>query len=112
MRAVRCERQGPPEEMKLVELPDPVPAAGEAVVRLYACGLNRRDVWIRQGLYARIRLPCVLGADGAGVAEAAGPGGDPKPGGKPAHPIPSEPWGPGPAVHEKAMPITASPQAG
>ena len=61
MRAVRCERQGPPEEMKLVELPDPVPAAGEAVVRLYACGLNRRDVWIRQGLYARIRHPLYLG---------------------------------------------------
>src|SRR2546426_8310514 len=53
--SVRCERQGPPEEMKLVELPDPVPAAGEAVVRLYACGLNRRDVWIRQGLRSEER---------------------------------------------------------
>jgi len=34
MRAVRCERQGPPEEMKLVELPDPVAGPGEIVVRV------------------------------------------------------------------------------
>src|SRR5260221_13687981 len=61
MRAVLCERQGPPDEMKLVDLPDPVAGPGEAVVRLHACGLNHRDVWIRQGLYARIQLPCVLG---------------------------------------------------
>src|SRR3989442_14340090 len=97
MRAVRCERQGPPEEMKLVELPDPVPAAGEAVVRLYACGLNRRGGWVRQGLYARIRLPCVLGADGAGGGESVGPGGDAGLVGKRAGALPWEKWGPDPA---------------
>ncbi len=70
MRAVLCERQGPPDAMKLIDLPDPVAGPGEAVVRLHACGLNHRDVWIRQGLYARIQLPCVLGSDGAGVVES------------------------------------------
>ena len=112
MRAVRCERQGPPEEMKLVELPDPVPAAGEAVVRLYACGLNRRDVWIRQGLYARIRLPCVLGSDGAGVVEAVGPGVDPSLIGKRAVLIPCENWGPDPAVQGKDFLILGMPRQG
>jgi NADPH:quinone reductase-like Zn-dependent oxidoreductase len=95
MRAVLCERQGPPEVMKLVELPDPVAGPGEAVVRLHACGLNHRDVWIRQGLYARIQLPCVLGSDGAGVVESAP---DPALVGKRVVIIPCEKWGPNPAV--------------
>jgi NADPH:quinone reductase-like Zn-dependent oxidoreductase len=112
MRAVRCERQGPPEEMKLVELPDPVPESGEAVVRLHFAGLNHRDVWIRQGLYARIRLPCVLGSDGAGVVESVGPGADPKLVGKRAVLIPCEKWGPDPAVQSKDFLILGMPRQG
>jgi len=112
MRAVRCERQGPPEEMKLIELPDPKPAAGEAVVRLHACGLNHRDVWIRQGLYARIQLPAVLGSDGAGVVEATGPGVDAKLVGKRAVIIPCEKWGPDPAVQSKEFLILGMPRQG
>ena len=112
MRAVRCERQGPPEEMKLVELPDPVPAPGEAVVRLHACGLNHRDVWIRQGLYARIQLPCVLGSDGAGVVESVGAGVDAKLVGKRAVIIPCEKWGPDPAAQGKDFLILGMPRQG
>ena len=112
MRAVRCERQGPPEEMKLVELPDPVPAAGEAVVRLHFCGLNHRDVWIRQGLYARIQLPCVLGSDGSGVVESVGQGVDPKLVGKRAVIIPCEKWGPDPAAQGKDFLILGMPRQG
>lgn len=112
MRAVRCERQGPPEEMKLVDLPDPVPGPGEAVVRLHYCGLNHRDVWIRQGLYARIQLPAVLGSDGAGVVESVGPGGDAKLAGKRAVLIPCEKWGPDPAVQGKEFLILGMPRQG
>src|SRR5689334_10457419 len=112
MRAVRCERQGPPEEMKLVELPDPVPAPGEAVVRLHFCGLNHRDVWIRQGLYARIQLPAVLGSDGSGIVESVGPGVDRKLVGKRAVIIPCEKWGPDPAVQGKDFLILGMPRQG
>ncbi len=112
MRAVRCERQGPPEEMTLVDLPDPVAGPGEAVVRLHACGLNHRDVWIRQGLYARIQLPCVLGSDGAGVVESVGPGVDPGLRGKRAVIIPCEKWGPDPAVQGKEFLILGMPRQG
>jgi zinc-binding alcohol dehydrogenase/oxidoreductase len=112
MRAVRCERQGPPEEMKLIELPDPVAGPGEAVVRLHFCGLNRRDVWIRQGLYARIQLPCVLGADGAGVVESVGAGVDRGLVGKRAVIIPCEKWGPDPAVQGKDFLILGMPRQG
>jgi NADPH:quinone reductase-like Zn-dependent oxidoreductase len=108
MRAVLCERQGPPEAMKLIDLPDPVAGPGESVVRLRACGLNHRDVWIRQGLYARIRLPCVLGSDGAGVVES----GDPRWVGKRVVIIPFENWGPDPAVQGKDFAILGMPRQG
>jgi zinc-binding alcohol dehydrogenase/oxidoreductase len=108
MRAVLCERQGPPEEMKVIDLPDPVAAAGEVVVRLHACGLNHRDVWIRQGLYARIKLPCVLGSDGAGVVES----GDPAWVGKRVVLIPGEKWGPNPLVQGKDYMILGMPRQG
>jgi zinc-binding alcohol dehydrogenase/oxidoreductase len=112
MRAVVCERQGPPEEMKLVELPDPVPGPGDAVVRLHYCGLNHRDVWIRQGLYARIQLPCVLGSDGAGVVESVGPGVDPRLKGKRAVIIPCEKWGPDAGAQGKDFLILGMPRQG
>src|SRR5205085_2829897 len=88
MKAIVCEKQGPPEVMKLADVPDPVAGPGEAVVRLHAAGLNHRDVWIRQGLYARIQLPCVLGSDGAGVVETGALAG------KRAVLFPCEKWGP------------------
>mgnify|MGYP000706343906 CR=1 FL=1 len=40
---------------------------GRVLVRLSAAALNRRDLWITKGKYGGIKLPCVLGADGAGV---------------------------------------------
>jgi zinc-binding alcohol dehydrogenase/oxidoreductase len=108
MRAVLCERQGPPEVMKVIDLPEPVAAPGEVVVRLHACGLNHRDVWIRQGLYARIKLPCVLGSDGAGVVDS----GDPAWVGKRVVLIPCEKWGADPAVQSKEFMILGMPRQG
>ena len=57
-------------------MPDPEPAAGEAVVRLRAAALNHRDVWIRKGQYAGIKTPIILGSDGAGEVIAVGAGVD------------------------------------
>lgn len=45
---------------------DPEPQKGEVVVALRSAALNHRDVYIRQGLYAGIRCPVILGSDGAG----------------------------------------------
>ena len=44
------------------------------VVAVKAAALNRRDVWIRLGKYAGIKLPTILGSDGAGVVAAVGAG--------------------------------------
>ena len=55
--------------------PNLTPGSGEAVVRIEAAALNRRDVWIRLGKYAGLKFPIVLGSDGVGKVEAVGSGG-------------------------------------
>ena len=73
MKAVRIHEDGGPDVLVLEEVPDPVAAAGEVLVRLRACALNHLDVWIRKGLPS-VPKPRILGADGAGVVEAVGQG--------------------------------------
>lgn len=60
--------------LELEDRPELAPAADEVVVQLAAAGLNRRDYWITQGLYPGIRLPVVLGSDGAGTVIQTGSG--------------------------------------
>lgn len=67
---------GKNEAMQLLEVPDPVAAAGEAVVRVHAAALNHRDLWIQKGLYAGLKYPITLGSDGCGVVESVGAGVD------------------------------------
>ena len=74
MRAVRIHEEGGPEVVLVDrDVPVPEPGAGEALVRVHASALNRIDVWIRLGKPSRPK-PHTLGADGAGVVEALGPG--------------------------------------
>ena len=49
---------------------------GHVVIQLKTAALNRRDYWITQGLYPKIKLPVVLGSDGAGVVLETGDGVD------------------------------------
>jgi NADPH:quinone reductase-like Zn-dependent oxidoreductase len=76
MQAIVLREVGDPDRLRLEQLPDPQPGPGEALVRLRAAALNHRDVWIRRGQYAGIRLPIVLGSDGAGEVADVGPGVD------------------------------------
>lgn len=78
MQAIILRDLGGPEQLRMETVPDPQPGPGEVVVRLHAAALNHRDVWIRKGLYAGIKLPVILGSDGAGEVVAVGPGGDAK----------------------------------
>jgi NADPH:quinone reductase-like Zn-dependent oxidoreductase len=66
LKAIVLRELGAPENLKLEELPDPAPSQGEVVVKLKGAALNHRDVWIRLGQYAGIKLPIVPGSDGAG----------------------------------------------
>jgi zinc-binding alcohol dehydrogenase/oxidoreductase len=76
VRAVRIHEDGGPEVLVLEEAPDPSPGPGEVLVRLRASALNHLDVWIRKGMPS-VPKPRILGADGAGVVEAAGNGFEP-----------------------------------
>lgn len=71
MRALVLHNE--PEVALRLEMMDvPVPADGEALVRIRAAALNHRDQWIREGKYAKIQYPSVLGSDGCGVVESVG----------------------------------------
>ncbi len=73
MRAVQVGERGGPEVLRVVELPDPAPAAGQIAVRVEAAGVNFVDVYQRSGLY-QLPLPFVIGSEGAGTVVAVGAG--------------------------------------
>jgi NADPH2:quinone reductase len=74
MKAIRVHEFGPPEVMKLEEVPDLRPGTGQVVVRVKAAGVNPVDSYVRTGAYARKpALPYTPGSDGAGLVEAVGP---------------------------------------
>ena len=67
MKAVRFHEHGGPEVLTFKDVPDPRPAAGEAVVRVRACALNRLDIWERQGMpHVTVPMPHISGSDVAG----------------------------------------------
>lgn len=72
MRAYVVNEPGAP--FTKVELPRPVPAANEVLVRVLASGVNPLDTKIRAGkaAHARQPLPAVLGLDMAGIVEEVG----------------------------------------
>jgi NADPH2:quinone reductase len=73
MKAIRVHEFGPPEVMKLEELPTPSPAVGQVLVRIHAAGVNPVDTYIRSGAYAlKPQLPFTPGSDAGGVVEAIG----------------------------------------
>jgi NADPH2:quinone reductase len=75
MRAIVVRRFGAPDVLQLEEVPDPVPAAGQVLVRLRAAGVNPVETYIRSGTYRRLPpLPYIPGSDGAGDVLAVGEG--------------------------------------
>lgn len=61
--------------LRLADVPQPVPQAGEAVLRLAYAGLNPADRYLAERQYpARPALPHILGRDGLGTAVQLGPG--------------------------------------
>jgi len=74
MRALIVDTANAP--FRLAHLPQPVPAAGQVLVRILASGVNPLDCKIHSGnaAHARQPLPAILGMDLAGVVEALGEG--------------------------------------
>ena len=73
MKAILVRAFGPPEVMRLEDIPEPTLAPSQVPVRVRAAGVNPVDAYVRSGTYARKpSLPYVPGSDGAGVIERVG----------------------------------------
>ena len=73
MRAIQAVRAGGSDVLKLIDLPDPAPSAGEVLVRSAAAGVNFIDTYRRGGVYP-MPFPHIPGDEGAGVVAALGDG--------------------------------------
>ncbi|MEP6511829.1 MAG: quinone oxidoreductase [Dokdonella sp.] len=68
MHALIFDHFGSADVLHWSERPDPLPAAGQALVRLHSIGLNFADVYRRSGRYhISGEAPWILGYEGAGV---------------------------------------------
>jgi NADPH:quinone reductase-like Zn-dependent oxidoreductase len=76
MKAVVVRKYGGPEVLKFEDYPDPVPGAGEVLVRVAAASVNPLDYKRRAGLtddYYPIHFPGLIGVDVAGTVVKIGP---------------------------------------
>ncbi len=74
VRALLLDRPGPAatRPLRLAELPDPIPAAGELVLRVAACGVCRTDLQIVEGDLVARKVPIVPGHQVVGRVESIG----------------------------------------
>jgi NADPH:quinone reductase-like Zn-dependent oxidoreductase len=73
MKAVRLIAHGAPGQFDFSDTPDPVPASGEVLVAVRACGLNRLDLWLEEGsLPIPVTLPRIPGSEISGQVVAVG----------------------------------------
>jgi NADPH:quinone reductase-like Zn-dependent oxidoreductase len=75
MKAAVMHEPGGPEVLKIESLPIPTPRIGEVLIRVKAFGLNRSELFTRQGHSPDVKLPRVLGIEAVGVVEEV-PGGE------------------------------------
>jgi hypothetical protein len=74
MRAAVIYEAGGPEVLKLETIPVPKPNNDEVLIRIKAFGLNRSELFTRQGHSPGVKFPRVLGIEACGLVEEA-PGG-------------------------------------
>ncbi len=79
MKAAVMRKPGAPEVLAIEELPVPQPAPGWVLIRVKAFGLNRSELFTRQGHSPGVTFPRVLGIEAVGIVEET-LGGEFKPG--------------------------------
>ena len=97
-------------QLKPVTLPTLEPS--EVRVQIKAAALNHRDLWIVQGLYAKIKLPVILGSDGSGVVVEVGEKVDKAWAGKSVIINPALDWGNDPLAQQAQFRILGMPGNG
>ena len=71
MKAAVIHEAGGPEVLKIESLPIPAPHSGEVLIRVKAFGLNRSELFTRQGHSPSVKFPRVLGIEAVGLVEEA-----------------------------------------
>jgi NADPH2:quinone reductase len=73
MRAIQMTEFGGPEVLVVTDLPDPLAAEGEVLIRVTRAGINFADTHTRTNTYVqRATVPLVPGGEVAGVREDTG----------------------------------------
>jgi NADPH:quinone reductase-like Zn-dependent oxidoreductase len=72
MRAMAFTQPGGVEVLQMMDLPKPEIEEHEVLVQVKACALNHLDLWVRQGLPAKITMPHIGGCETAGVVAEVG----------------------------------------
>ncbi len=75
MKAIVIHEAGGPDVLRIENRPIPQPKAGWVLIKVKAFGLNRSELFTRQGFSPNVELPRILGIEAVGVVEAA-PGGE------------------------------------
>ncbi|MCJ1452533.1 hypothetical protein MMC28_002876 [Mycoblastus sanguinarius] len=75
MKAAIMYAPGGPEVLKVESRPIPTPSKGQVLIRVKACGMNRSELFTRQGHSPNVAFPRILGIECAGLVEEA-PGGE------------------------------------
>lgn len=81
MKAVVIHEAGGPEVLRVEQIPIPTPGEDEVLIRVKAFGLNRSELFTRQGHSPNVKFPRVLGIEAAGIVDKC-PGGQFQPGQK------------------------------
>lgn len=76
MKAAIFAETGGPEVVRIEDVPQPEPGAGEVLVEVKAAAMNHLDLWVRRGLPIETPMPHIGGSDIAGVVAETGPGVD------------------------------------
>jgi len=71
MKAIQLTEVGGPEVLKFVDIPEPEPGPGQAIVELSAAGVNYMDVQARIGAN-NPTLPLIPGGEGSGIVVKIG----------------------------------------
>ncbi len=69
MKAAVTREAGPPSVIATVDVPVPVVKPGWVLVRIKAFGVNRSEMYTRQGLSPNVQFPRIQGIEAVGVVE-------------------------------------------
>jgi NADPH:quinone reductase-like Zn-dependent oxidoreductase len=75
MKAAVIHEAGGPDVLKIESRPIPAARKGEVLIRVKAFGLNRSEMFTRQGRSPNVKFPRILGIEAVGLVEDA-PGGE------------------------------------